>query len=102
MARARLERLGLARFFSAGQGGFGSDGEQRADLIDIARDRAGGWPIGQTVLVGDTPKDVVGAHQAGVAAIGVTTGRFDSDALGQAEVVIGALTELPQALRSLP
>jgi phosphoglycolate phosphatase-like HAD superfamily hydrolase len=101
MARARLERLGLTRFFGAGQGGFGSDGEHRADLIEVARARAGDWPRGQTVLVGDTPRDVAGAHEAGVAAIGVTSGRFDADALAQAEAVIPAITELPRAVRSL-
>jgi phosphoglycolate phosphatase-like HAD superfamily hydrolase len=101
MARARLERLGLARFFASGQGSFGSDGEHRAGLIEIARTRAGGWPRGDTVLVGDTPKDVAGAHEAGVGAIAVTSGRFDADALAEAEVVVAALTELPRAVRSL-
>jgi phosphoglycolate phosphatase-like HAD superfamily hydrolase len=101
IARARLGRLGLAHFFAAGQGGFGSDGERRADLIEIARKRARGRPREETVLVGDTPRDVSGAHEAGVAAIGVTTGRFGADELGDAEVVIAALAELPSALARL-
>jgi phosphoglycolate phosphatase len=101
MARARMERLGLARFFPAAQGGFGSDGEDRADLIELARKRAGRWPAGRTVLVGDTPKDVEGAHRAGVHAVGVTTGAFDSQRLAGAEVVVDDLAELPHALEGL-
>jgi phosphoglycolate phosphatase len=101
MARARMERLGLARFFPPGQGAFGSDGEHRADLVAIARDRAGGWPAARTVLVGDTPKDVAGAHEAGVKAIGVTLGRFDAHELAGADAVIDSLTALPTALRDL-
>jgi phosphoglycolate phosphatase len=101
MARARMERLGLTRFFPPGQGAFGSDGEHRADLVAIARERAGGWPAEHTVLVGDTPKDVAGAHEAGVKAIGVTLGRFGADELAQADAVLVALPSLPEALRDL-
>jgi phosphoglycolate phosphatase len=101
MARARLDRLGLTRFFPEGQGAFGSDGERRADLIGLARERAGGWPAERTVLVGDTPNDVRGAHEAGVSAVGVTTGRFDAGELGDAEVVVDGLTSLPRALEQL-
>ena len=79
MARARMDRLGIARCFTEGEGAFGSDGERRAELIGIARERAGGWPAERTVLVGDTPRDVAGAHEAGVRAIGVTTGRFGAE-----------------------
>jgi phosphoglycolate phosphatase len=101
MARARMERLGLGRFFSDGQGAFGCDAEDRADLIGIARRRAGDWPADRTVLVGDTPKDVAGAHAAGIASIAVTTGRFGRDELADAEAVIDALAELPVSLRGL-
>ena len=37
VARARMEKLGLAEFFPPGQGAFGCDAEDRVDLIDIAR-----------------------------------------------------------------
>jgi phosphoglycolate phosphatase len=101
MARARMERLGLAGFFAAGEGAFGSDGEHRAALIGIARERAGSWPADETVLVGDTPRDVSGAHEAGVMAVGVTSGRFDAEALGDADAVIDALASLPAVLQDL-
>jgi phosphoglycolate phosphatase len=69
MARARMERLGLARFFAPGQGAFGCDAELRADLIDLARARAGGWPADATVEIGDTARDASSAREAGVRSI---------------------------------
>ena len=69
VARARMERLGLARFFPPGQGGFGCDAEERAALIETARRRAGGWPAGRTVAVGDTPRDGEAAREAGIRSI---------------------------------
>ena len=62
MARARMERLGLAGFFPTGQGAFGCDAEERVELLAIARRRAGDWPAERTVEIGDTPRDVESAH----------------------------------------
>jgi phosphoglycolate phosphatase len=101
IARARMERLGLARFFRDGQGAFGCEAEQRADLIGIARRRAGNWPADRTVLVGDTPKDVAGARAASIAVVGVTTGSFGRDELAGADAVLDGLAELPGALRGI-
>ena len=41
IARLKLARAGLGRWFAAGQGAFGSDSEDRAALPAIARRRAG-------------------------------------------------------------
>jgi phosphoglycolate phosphatase len=75
MARARMARLGLERFFPLGQGAFGCDREERAALITLARERAGGWPAGDTVEIGDTPRDAETAHTAHVRSIVVPSGR---------------------------
>jgi phosphoglycolate phosphatase len=69
MARARMERLGLARFFAPGQGAFGCDAESRAELIELARTRAGGWPADATVEIGDTARDASSAREAGIRSI---------------------------------
>jgi phosphoglycolate phosphatase len=69
MARARMERLGLARFFEPGQGAFGCDAESRIELIGLARARAGGWPVNATVEIGDTARDASSAREAGVRSI---------------------------------
>jgi phosphoglycolate phosphatase len=66
MARARMERLGLAGFFPPGQGAFGCDAESRVELIDLARQRAGGWPASATVELGDTKRDEESAREAGI------------------------------------
>jgi phosphoglycolate phosphatase len=71
MARARMERLGLERFFERGQGAFGCDAESRIELIEVARARAGGWPADATVEIGDTERDATSAHAAGVRSIRV-------------------------------
>jgi len=98
IARARMERLGLAHFFPAGQGAFGCEAESRVRLIEIARERAGGWPAGETVAVGDTEADVAGAHAAGIRVVGV---HGDPNALAGADARISALASLPEALSSL-
>ena len=75
IARARMARLGLDGFFPEGQGAFGCDAEGRRCLLDMARERAGGWPAQRTVEVGDTPRDVSSAHAADVRAIAVRSPR---------------------------
>jgi phosphoglycolate phosphatase len=98
MARARMERLGLARFFPPGQGAFGCEAEDRPRLVELARERAGGWPREDTIAVGDTEADVAGAHAAGIRVVGV---HGDRDALADADARISALRSLPEALSSL-
>ncbi len=103
IARRKLDRSGLGGFFPAGQGGFGSDAEDRTDLPAIARRRAGGdhapYPRERTLVIGDTPNDIACARADGVRVVAVTTGPFDADALRSADAVIGGLDALPAVLR---
>jgi phosphoglycolate phosphatase len=101
IARARMDRLGLARFFPPGEGAFGCEREPRVALIDLALQRAGGWSASRAVTVGDTPRDVHSAHSAGVRCIAVTTGAYAASQLEDAERVIATLFELSDALASL-
>jgi phosphoglycolate phosphatase-like HAD superfamily hydrolase len=101
VAHARMERLGLAPYFPPGQGAFGCEREQRIELFELARERAGGWPSERTVAVGDTPIDISSAHQAGCRCVAVTTGRYERHQLASADVVIAELTQLAPALRAL-
>jgi len=100
IARARMELLGLAEFFPLGQGAFGCDAEDRANLIRIARNRAGDPPVDAIWAVGDTPRDIEGAHAAGIRCAGVASGRFDAPALEEAgaDEVVDRLDELPRIL----
>ena len=101
VARARMQRLGLDGFFPPGQGAFGCEHEERVQLFRPARERAGDWPAERTVAVGDTPIDVSSSHAAGCLCVAVTTGRYDTNDLREAEVVISGLTELSAALDTL-
>jgi phosphoglycolate phosphatase len=83
VARARLERLGLARFFPTGQGAFGCESESRDELIALARARAGEWPADGAVEVGDTAVDVSSAREAGIRSLRVGPGTSLTDALAQ-------------------
>ena len=87
IARLKLERAGIGRFFAEGQGAFGSDAEEREDLPPIARRRAGGWPRERTVVIGDTPRDIACARADGVSVIAVTTGPYEAPALTGADAV---------------
>ena len=98
VARMKLDRAGLARYFPAGQGGFGSDSEDRSELPAIARRRAGDgerpYPRARTVVVGDTPNDIACARADGVRCVAVTTGPYGADELRRADAVIAGLDEL--------
>ena len=100
IARRKLERRGLGGWFPSDRGGFGSDGEARADLVRIARERAGAWPREDTVLIGDTPLDVAAAIEAGVRAIGVAGGRYSQADLLEAgaSAAVSDLDELDDLL----
>jgi phosphoglycolate phosphatase len=100
VARLKLEVRGLGRFFTAGQGGFGSDAEERAELVRIARRRAGDRPRADTVLIGDTPRDVEAALADGVRPIAITGGHYGRDELlaAGAAAVVDELDELDALL----
>lgn len=100
IARRKLELRGLGRFFPAGQGGFGSDAFDRAELVRIARERGGSPPAAETVLIGDTPLDVAAALTAGVRCIGVAGGRYGRADLvdAGAEAAVEELDELAALL----
>src|SRR5713101_5127886 len=97
-AHIKLHRAQLNRFFSFG--GYGSDSTDRGELTKIALKRATlvyGEPLSaaQAIAVGDTPRDVEGAHAAGIACVGVASGNFTVEQLraAGADYAIASLTE---------
>jgi phosphoglycolate phosphatase len=98
IARLKLRAAGIGHHFPKGQGGFGSDSEDRAELPDIARARAGNHPASDTIVIGDTPRDIACARAAGVRVIAVTTGPFGADELRHADVVCRDVREVAAAL----
>ena len=83
-ARLKLAPLELVDAFAFG--GYGSDHEDRAELIAIGADRGAarlGHPRAdcRVVVIGDTPKDVAAAQAIGAESIAVATGLFAVDEL---------------------
>lgn len=101
VARLKLDRAGIGAYFEAGQGGFGSDAEEREELPPIARRRAGDHPRERTVVVGDTPRDIACARADDLRVIAVTTGPFDADALREADHVADDAEQLRELLAAL-
>jgi phosphoglycolate phosphatase-like HAD superfamily hydrolase len=79
-ARAKLRPGGLEERFAFG--GFGSDHEERARLIEVGAQR-GAARLGlprercRVVVIGDTPRDVEAARAIGADCVAVATGGFD-------------------------
>lgn len=109
IARLKLRRAGIGHHFAAGQGGFGSDHEDRAALPAVARRRAGRrcappegpYDRSRAVVIGDTPLDVACARADGVRCIAVTTGPFGREALAAADVVVDTARELAGAIAAM-
>jgi phosphoglycolate phosphatase-like HAD superfamily hydrolase len=96
IARVKLARAGLAHYFRRGQGGFGSDHEDRTELPAIARARAGGVPPEETVVIGDTPLDIACARADGARCLAVTTGPYDAADLRAADAVVDSLRAIAE------
>jgi phosphoglycolate phosphatase len=105
VARLKLKRAGIGRHFPAGQGGFGSDAEDRAALPGIARRRAGSggvrYPRERTIVIGDTPRDIACARADGVRCFAVATGPFAPGELTQADEVAADGSELRELIAAL-
>lgn len=101
-AAAKLKRVGLWERFAFG--GFGDDGEERADVLAAGRARGRTLlPAAERVVViGDTPLDVAAALAIGADCLAVCTGGFAAEALhaAGATAVVETL-EQPAALSFL-
>jgi phosphoglycolate phosphatase len=106
VARVKLHRAGLDHYFPAGQGGFGSDAEDRTELPAIARRRAGDghapYPRERTIVIGDTPNDIACARADRLRCVAVATGPYAAADLRAADAVIAGLDKLPGLLVSRP
>ena len=87
-ARLKLEPAGLNEYFAFG--GFGSDAEDRAEILRAGAERGAdrlGRPLAdcRVVIIGDTPRDIDAAHRIGAECIAVDTGTTDPDAIRHAD-----------------
>ena len=106
VARIKLSKAGLGRHFREGQGAFGSDSERRVDLPPIARERAGlpgaPHPREDTLVIGDTPKDIACARADGLRCIAVSTGPYRARELSGADAIAGDSEQLRELLLAQP
>ncbi|HMK44908.1 MAG TPA: HAD family hydrolase [Dissulfurispiraceae bacterium] len=87
-ARIKLETFAIYRHFICGA--FGSDHEDRNQLLPIAMQRfmdMHGRPIEarQCIIVGDTPRDVACSKPYGARCIAVATGPYDRGILDETD-----------------
>jgi phosphoglycolate phosphatase-like HAD superfamily hydrolase len=108
VARVKLRAAGIGHWFANRQGGFGSDSEDRSMLPPLARRRAGeaaglgiSWPREDTLVIGDTPRDIACAHADSVRCLAVTSGQYGEDELGAADLVARSSAELRAELGAL-
>ena len=106
-ARAKLAAVGIDpdRFLV---GAYGSDHELRPELPAIAQRRAlellGVEVVGEAIVViGDTPADIECGRGVGARAIGVATGRYDTQALAAygAAAVFEDLSDTEAVVRAI-
>jgi len=109
VARIKLRAARLGQWFTPGQGGFGSDSEDRAALPPLARRRAGeadgrggcSWPRDQTLVIGDTPRDIACARADDLRCVAVTSGPHPAEDLVGAHAVARSSEELRTVLDDL-
>ena len=84
-------------------GGYGSDAEPRAEIVRTAFRRAQELGATDGLVIGDTPRDILAAHEAGLPACGVATGRWSIHDLAThgAEKVIATFGDIEASIRLL-
>lgn len=97
-AHLKMQPGKLNRYFIFGA--YGSDSPDRAELTRLGIGKASrlhGQALTpeEVYVVGDTPRDIEGAHAAGATGIGVASGHYDSDQLraAGADHVLSSLGE---------
>lgn len=95
----KLETAGIKDFFDFGA--FGDSTNKRTELVEIAKVKAEKkfnkkFSLNNFVIVGDTPKDIKCARNAGISVIAVATGDFDFETLAKEnpDLTIHDLTEV--------
>ncbi len=97
-ARLKLRAAGLEDHFAWRWGAFGSDDRVRDRLVAVAehKARAAGLRFDQTVVIGDTPRDVQCARAGGARAVAVATGQCSLAELAdcQPDALLADLSDL--------
>jgi phosphoglycolate phosphatase len=107
-AQIKLAVFGLDRYLDLDIGAYGTDADVRADLVEIARQRAAAvhgiqFDRDTTVLIGDTPNDVKAARDGAARIIAVATGKDSEEDLADAgaDTVFADLTDIDALLAAI-
>ncbi|MEV0417782.1 HAD hydrolase-like protein [Streptosporangium canum] len=108
LAIGKLRAFGLEHFVDFEVGAYGMDHEDRAVLVGMAQKRAArkygeSFTTRNTVLVGDTPNDVLAGHLGGARVVAVATGSSDVRALKEAgaDLVLEDLADTDAVVRAV-
>jgi phosphoglycolate phosphatase len=108
LAEVKLGALGLDEYLDLDVGAYGDVHEIRAELVRVARDKAGAayrahFSGRATVLIGDTPFDVEAARATGARAVAVATGATAAAQLAAAgaHAVLPDLTDTTAVLAAI-
>ncbi|MBN6051503.1 HAD hydrolase-like protein, partial [Nonomuraea sp. RK-328] len=98
----------LDRYLDLDVGGYGEDDPVRANLVAVARERArredgAVYTPDTTVLIGDTPQDVIAGKDGGARVIAIASGKSSATDLkaAGAEVVFPDLTDSAALIRAV-
>ena len=70
-AAIKFESAGIGGLFDTEAGGFGDDGDSRAQVLSSGVRQLDGTGELPVIIVGDTPHDVEAAHDIGAQCVGV-------------------------------
>lgn len=100
-AELKLSSAGLWGPFRFG--GYGSDAEPRVEIVRTAWRRAQELGARAGLVIGDTPRDILAAHDAGLPSCGVATGRWSVHDLAAhgADLILRDFSDVDTAERLL-
>ncbi len=104
-AAIKLEASDLNRYFRFG--GYGSDSEDRTELIRRAIQRGtqlvSPAAVDASIVIGDTPLDIIHGHAAGAAIVAVASARYSIADLERhdPDLLVGSLAPISAVLRFL-
>ena len=107
-AVTKLAAFGLDSFIDFEAGGYGGDADDRPGLVPVAQKRAAtrydtDFTAANTVLIGDTPRDVQAGRLGGAHVVAVATGTDGMDELlaEGADVVLPSLADTRAVLAAV-
>jgi HAD superfamily hydrolase (TIGR01549 family) len=100
-AEIKLRSAGLWGAFQFG--GYGSDAEPRAEIVRIAWARAQKLGAREALVIGDTPRDILAARDAGLCVCAVATGRWSVKELAEhgPDIIVADFSDLEASERLL-